>query len=189
MCCRSWKSSLPFALTFLVSIFAVNVLGQVTSSDKKQEKLTPEFNDLNDKRGFRERGARTSGENETQVRVSVFIDGRELKIRDPKVEDFSDEEPTPLNHSSKLKDLRILEPPKALYTDDARTNQIQGTVIIKVTFLASGKIDNLKILRGLGYGLSKQAVAATKLIKFEPAEKNGVPINVTAKINYTFSLY
>ena len=92
MSCKSWKSSLPFAVTFLVGILAVNVLGQELSSDKKQETLKPDsslFNDLKDARGFRDSGARTLGENGAQVRVSMFIDEKELQIREQKLENFS----------------------------------------------------------------------------------------------------
>jgi hypothetical protein len=44
-------------------------------------------------------------------------------------------------------------------------------------------------VKGLGGGLSQQAVTAAKKIKFKPATENGTPVASIKKIEYSFSIY
>ena len=85
--------------------------------------------------------------------------------------------------------LKILAKPKALFTDTARTNQTQGTVRLKVTLLASGAVGSITPLNRLPDGLTEQAIAAARQIRFEPAKVNGVAVSKTVTIEYNFSLY
>lgn len=83
----------------------------------------------------------------------------------------------------------ILAKPRANYTDAARQNQVQGTVTLRVTFLASGAIGSISPISGLPNGLTEQAIAAARQIRFEPAKKGGVPYTVTKQVQYNFTLY
>jgi TonB family protein len=65
------------------------------------------------------------------------------------------------------------------YTDTARQNQVQGTVTLRVTFLANGQIEASRRSAGLAFGLTEQAIAAARSIKFEPQMVNGEPKSVT----------
>ncbi len=85
--------------------------------------------------------------------------------------------------------IKFILKPRAGYTDQARTNQIQGTVRVRVTFLPSGQIGSVAPVSGLPYGLTEQAIAAAKQIKFEPAKKNGVPVTTVAVVEYNFNIY
>jgi len=85
--------------------------------------------------------------------------------------------------------LKIVSKPKALYTDTARQGQIQGTVRLRVTFLASGQIGSIAAISGLGGGLTEQAIAAARQLRFEPAKVNGIAKNVTKQVEYNFTLY
>jgi len=85
--------------------------------------------------------------------------------------------------------LKILAKPKPSYTDSARQNQVQGTVILRVTFLASGGIGSISPVKGLPNGLTEQAIAAARSIRFEPAKRNGIGQTVTKQVEYTFSIY
>ncbi len=85
--------------------------------------------------------------------------------------------------------VKILSRPKPPYTDSARQNQVTGTVRLRVTFTANGQIGSVSPVSGLPYGLTEQAIAAAKQIRFEPAKKNGVPILSVRVIEYTFSIY
>ena len=84
---------------------------------------------------------------------------------------------------------KILSKPRATYTDAARTNNVQGSVLVKVTLLASGQVGNVTVVRGLPHGLSERAIAAAKQIRFEPKKVNGVPVTVAQTFEYTFSIY
>jgi TonB family protein len=85
--------------------------------------------------------------------------------------------------------LKFLEKPLARYTNLARENNITGTVRLKVVFLANGKIGEIKVIQGLEFGLTNKAVESAKQIKFEPATRNGKPINVVKIIEYNFNIY
>ena len=85
--------------------------------------------------------------------------------------------------------IKILSKPRPGYTDSARQANIQGTVILRVTFLASGQVGSISAIKGLGSGLTEQAIAAAHRIAFEPAKTNGVAQSVTKQIEYTFSIY
>lgn len=85
--------------------------------------------------------------------------------------------------------VKIISKPRPGYTDSARQANIQGTVILRVTFLGSGQIGSISAVKGLGSGLTEQAIAAARRISFEPAKVNGVGQTVTKQVEYTFSIY
>lgn len=67
--------------------------------------------------------------------------------------------------------------------------KFEGVVILRVTFLASGEVGEVEIVSGLNAELDQQAIEAARKIKFEPARKNGTPVSVTKKVEYTFFTY
>ena len=85
--------------------------------------------------------------------------------------------------------LRILDKEEALYTAEARSNGIQGTVTLRVTFLASGRIGSITTVRGLPFGLTEQAIEAARMIEFEAEKVDGVPRTTTRPVSYTFNIY
>jgi hypothetical protein len=56
-------------------------------------------------------------------------------------------------------------------------------------FRADGTIKVLKIVRGLGFGLDEQAVAAVQKIIFLPEIKDGTFVNMSSSLEFTFNLY
>src|SRR5687767_13931967 len=84
---------------------------------------------------------------------------------------------------------RITSKPRASYTDAARTNAVTGSVLLKVTLLASGQVGSITPVRRLPHGLTEQAIAAARLIRFEPKKVNGVPVSVTVTLDYGFTIY
>jgi TonB family protein len=87
------------------------------------------------------------------------------------------------------KPLQILSKPRAFYTKLADEKCIEGVVVLKITFYANGQVRNIKVVKGLPYGLTEQAITVAKRIRFEPAMKRGKPISVTKKVSYTFTIY
>jgi TonB family protein len=88
--------------------------------------------------------------------------------------------------SAASRPVRILSQEKPHYTAAASQRQISGKVILQVQFLATGKVGEVKVLSGLGYGLDEEAVRAAKSITFSPAEMNGRPIDRIMEIRYEF---
>ncbi len=85
--------------------------------------------------------------------------------------------------------LKVLHKPRPAYTDEARSNGTEGTVQLRVTFVASGRIGSVEPLSDLGDGLTEQAIAAARELQFEPAKRGGTPVSVTKTVEYTFSIY
>jgi TonB family protein len=84
---------------------------------------------------------------------------------------------------------RLLSKPEPQYTEDARKNQITGTVVLKVVFASSGQITNIRTVSGLPYGLTERAIAAARQIKFVPATKDGHQVSMWMQLEYNFNLY
>ncbi len=85
--------------------------------------------------------------------------------------------------------LSILHKPKPAYTDEARANGTEGTVLLRVTFLPNGEIGSVVPVKSLRDGLTEQAITAARELEFIPAKRNGTPVSVTRQVEYTFSLY
>ncbi len=83
---------------------------------------------------------------------------------------------------------RILYREKAKYTDEARKAGIGGNVTLRVVFGDDGNVRDIKVIRGLPFGLTEQAIIAAKKIRFEPAYKNGEPISVRGNLEFSFNI-
>ena len=83
---------------------------------------------------------------------------------------------------------KILYQEKAQYTNLARSEGIQGTIVVSVVFTADGRITNTRIVRGLPYGLNDEAIKAVKKIRFRPACRDGRPVSVRMSVEFTFNL-
>jgi protein TonB len=103
--------------------------------------------------------------------------------------DDGDGGPPPPKKAGITQNLAITGKPRPGYTDAARTANVQGTVILRVTFLASGQVGSISPVKGLPNGLTEQAIAAARRISFTPKTVDGVPPSVTKQIEYTFSIY
>ncbi len=99
------------------------------------------------------------------------------------------EDKKPSNTDKEAVGLRIIVKPHPSYTKVARKSQVQGTVRLRVTFLATGGIGSISILNALPDGLTEQAYAAASKIVFIPAKKNGIPISVMKQVEYSFTLF
>ncbi len=84
--------------------------------------------------------------------------------------------------------VQIIEKLRPAYTAAAREQQIEGEVLLDVLFQASGTIQVLGVIKGLGYGLDERAVGAARKIRFKPAEREGKPIDSRARVRITFQL-
>ena len=84
---------------------------------------------------------------------------------------------------------RLLMKPEPQYTEEARVNQITGTVVLRVVFSSSVEVVQIRAVRTLPYGLTVRAIAAARQIRFVPAIKNGRPVSVFMQLEYNFNLY
>jgi protein TonB len=85
--------------------------------------------------------------------------------------------------------------PKVIYrvepefSEEARKNKWQGTVILRVIIGVDGKTHDISVQRSLGMGLDEKAIEAARQWRFEPGEKDGKPVPVEVSMEINFRLY
>ena len=84
---------------------------------------------------------------------------------------------------------RVLLKPEPQYTEEARKGAITGTVILSVVFSQNGQVTNIHAVQTLCCGLTEKAMAAARLIRFEPATRNGRAVSTYMQLVYNFNLY
>ena len=67
------------------------------------------------------------------------------------------------------------------YTDEARQAGIEGTVVLDLIVGDDGRPRDIKIVEGLGHGLSAAALDALTHCQFSPGEKDGKPVAVRVR--------
>lgn len=80
--------------------------------------------------------------------------------------------------------------PYPTYSDDARKTKVQGSVTLQVLVGADGRAQNIRIIKGIGFGLDERAIETVRNWKFIPARdgaKHPVPAWVT--VEATFRLF
>lgn len=82
----------------------------------------------------------------------------------------------------------ILYQEKPKYTEEARNNKVEGTVVLSLMFMANGRISGIRVLRGLPDGLTEKAIEAAQKTRFNPAVKDGTPVSVRGTLEFNFSL-
>lgn len=87
-----------------------------------------------------------------------------------------------------FKPVVILFKPNPVYPAEARKLHLEGDVILSVVFEASGKLDILKVVKGLGHGMDQAAIRAAENIRFKPAQRDGHPVNSAAMVHIIFQL-
>ena len=65
---------------------------------------------------------------------------------------------------------------------------LEGEVSLEVVFSASGSVQVLRVIQGLGHGLDQAAERAATQIRFKPGMRGGSPVDTRATIHITFEL-
>ena len=84
---------------------------------------------------------------------------------------------------------KIISKPEPGYTEEARKNQISGTVTLRAVLSSSGAVTGIRPVSNLPYGLTEKAIAAARQIKFIPAQKDGRAVSQYVTIEYNFNIY
>src|SRR3989442_10294052 len=74
------------------------------------------------------------------------------------------------------------------YSEAARAARVQGTVVLEAVISADGVPRVVRVVRSLGYGMDESAIAALERWRFNPARKDGVPVNVSLNVEFNFNL-
>lgn len=77
------------------------------------------------------------------------------------------------------------------YPEMEKENNIQGTVYVQFVVNREGKVEDVKVIRGVkdGAGLEREAIKAVRSLKpFSPGKQNGEPVKVKMTVPIKFSL-
>jgi TonB family protein len=72
------------------------------------------------------------------------------------------------------------------YPSQLMRQNVSGTVILYAVIRADGTVGNVRVLRGIDDRLDRYATQAVSQWKFEPAMKNGAPVDVEATFKIPF---
>jgi TonB family protein len=84
--------------------------------------------------------------------------------------------------------VEIISKPKPVYTPEARVRGVEGEVQLDVLFRASGQVEVLRVIRGLGLGLDGAATTAASQIRFRPGTRDGNPADMRGIVHIVFQL-
>jgi protein TonB len=85
---------------------------------------------------------------------------------------------------------RCLYCPRPDYTDEAMKVKIQGAVLLMVTITADGRVTDIHVVKGLGFGLDEKAIETVRTWRLQPAAgPDGRPAAVRTPIEADFHLY
>jgi TonB family protein len=94
----------------------------------------------------------------------------------------------------KLGDETELAAPVALrkidpgYVPDAIRDKVQGQVVLRAIIRSDGRVEHVEVQRSLDPRLDERAVNALLRWEFQPATRNGLPVDLEAVIQIPFSL-
>ncbi len=90
-------------------------------------------------------------------------------------------------HPDKAARLHQNRPPR--FPDIARQNGWQGTVLLKLSISASGRVTNVEVMESSGFAvLDAEAVSAVRIWTGEPAQRNGVAVATEVYLPVRFRL-
>lgn len=78
--------------------------------------------------------------------------------------------------------------PQPRYTEDARRAGVEGVVILETVVDEEGNVRDVRILKGLPYGLGESAIDTVKTWRYEPALRDGEPVAVYFTFTINFSI-
>lgn len=81
-----------------------------------------------------------------------------------------------------------IDGPQPAYPDAARKDGIEGIVVLDCLIGADGQVHDIKVLRPLPEGLTEAATEAVRQWRFEPATKDGRPIEARYVLTVRFTL-
>lgn len=93
-----------------------------------------------------------------------------------------DDQPTGVREPEVLREVKVP------YPEQARINEIEGSVRLKVTIDSQGAVQEVTVLCGPAYVLRKAARDALRRFRFKPGTKGGKAVSYTFIYTYTFCL-
>jgi TonB family protein len=74
------------------------------------------------------------------------------------------------------------------YPPEAEKKNIEGIVIVKINIDMYGKVVDVEIKKGIGFGCDEEALRLAKLLKFQPVKLRNMKATFHKNININFKL-
>jgi protein TonB len=74
------------------------------------------------------------------------------------------------------------------YTDSAKKARVTGVVVIEAIISKSGRVENVRVIKGLPLGLADEAEKAVQRWRFKPGTLGGQPVATIFNLTVTFKL-
>jgi len=74
------------------------------------------------------------------------------------------------------------------YPAQALEHKIEGLVHLSYTVSNEGKVEDIVVTRGIGYGCDEEAVRVISQIRYQPAHNRGMKVRSTMKTRIRFKL-
>jgi protein TonB len=94
----------------------------------------------------------------------------------------------PLRVGGDVKAPTILDRPDPNYTEAARKARVAGIVVVEAIIGKDGRVQDVKVVKGLPMGLGEEAEAAVRRWRFKPGTLNGQPVATIFNLTVNFKL-
>ena len=190
MCCKSFYKIIVFLLAFSFGCLVFVTYHTTVNFDENHNKLSIEESTTLIRKVSKERAKiedvdMPQGTGCGECNIGQLRNDKFFIFRKSSTIDFTSEKSSTPN----IKKFKIISKPRAIYTDEARANYIQGDVSLRLKLLSNGKVGDIYPVKELPDGLTEKAIEAARKIKFEPQMRNGKPISVTVLVQYNFTIY
>ena len=74
------------------------------------------------------------------------------------------------------------------YPIDAYINQVEGRVYITFVVEKTGKLSDMRVLKGIGHGCDEEALRIVKMLVYEKAKNRGIRVTATMRTTINFRL-
>jgi len=122
---------------------------------------------------------------ETVVEV-VKLSKEEAKAIEKKHKETEELKPKS-DSSENMDEAEILFTKPVKYTNQASETREKGTILLNIELSAEGKVKKIKIVKGMGSGMTEEAIKTAKKIIFLPRMLNNEAVSTTKNVVYTFS--
>lgn len=110
------------------------------------------------------------------------------QINENSPSDGNGESLTPASWGSVTRFPKVVKEFKPVYPNEAKAAGVAGAVILNVLVDAKGKVREVQVVSGPGFGLNESAVEALKQFEFLPAQVGSDSVPVKIRYTYRFKL-
>ncbi len=94
----------------------------------------------------------------------------------------------PLRVGGDVKAPVVIDRAEPKYTESARNARVSGIVVVEAIIGKDGRVQDVKVVKGLPMGLSAEAEAAVRRWRFKPGTLNGSPVATIFNLTVNFKL-